>query len=347
VENRFHLLYHCKIARRVAHNQKGFSLMEIMLTVGLMTFVVLGNTMFINDFVKRMTHYEKESAEESQMAVLNVMAMNILKKASLSFNRISLRDDNGQSFFDYYPDVPLSTFGNNGDRSILLTVANKKNFYLFSTEEGDFSSMNYDPMHAYAQTAAPASIVDDGQIAYRGLNSVPNITDASGNAARTKLMTSYFDTRWASGKIFILTCPTYLRPVVGNSINIMTSPRTASLIGKVVNDDLLPLFDGEATVPLINTHPVTLAPYNSVDQYFRTLPTVGGASPFVKIEPAQLIRFEMRANKLYPSGYADLYIQKWSPSGFNSDIAVAEKIKSVEFKRKSVTLPLISMEIQK
>lgn len=346
MENKFLLLYH----RQIARSQKGFSLAEIVMTLGIMTFVVLGNTLFIHDFIKRLSQYEKESAVESEMAVLSIMAMNILKKSSLSFNRIYLADDKGRNFFDYYPDMPMSTFSSDGDRSILLTAGdNVKAFYLLSTEEGDFRSMSYNPMHAYDELTTPTDIRLDGTIRYRGLNTVPAITDNAGVPAKYRLMTTYFEERWANGKLFVLTCPTYLRPLdpVSNTINLKAAPRTATFIGKVMNDDLVPLYDGEATVKILNYHPVTQAAYNSLDQYLRTLPVVGGASSFVKIEPAQLARFEMRPNKNYPSGFADLYLRKWNSGGFSQEYSVAEKIKSVAFKRKSITLPLISMEIQK
>lgn len=343
--SKLQLLYH----RQVAKNQKGFSVIEILVTVAIMTFVILGNTMFINDFITRVTRYEKESSDESQMAVLSVMAMNILKKSSLSFNRLTLTDDKGKNFFEYYPDLPQSIFGANGERIYTLSSANlNKRFYLISTEEGDFNSLSYDPMHAYDEISTPPDITKDGTIRYRGINTIPAIADDSGNMAKEKLMTKYFGERWAQGKIFVLTCPTYLRPALANNtINLMTPPRTASIITKVSSDDLVPLFNSEAGIGLWNYHPVTLAPYNSIDQFFRTIPVVGGASPFVKIEPALLTRFELRANRNYPSGYYDLFMAKWSPAGYKEEISVAEKIRSVEFKRKSVTLPLISMEILK
>ena len=84
MESRFHLLHNSKIVG----NQKGFSLVEILVVVALSTVVVLGNSMFMSDFIKRMDEYSKDSGDESELAVLNTMALNILKKSSLSFNRL-------------------------------------------------------------------------------------------------------------------------------------------------------------------------------------------------------------------------------------------------------------------
>lgn len=341
--SKLHLLHNRKIG------QKGFSMVEILLVVGLMTFVVLGNTMFINDFIVRMNQYEKESMDESQMAVLNIMAVNILKKSALSYNRINIADDNNRGFFDYYPDMPLSTFGTTGSRSYTIKATDRtKYFYMLASDEADFDSLQYEPMHAYEEVSTPDDITQDGTIRYRGLNSVPDIASSTGAVATDKLMSKVFGDRWAQGKIFVLTCPTYLRPVsAANTINLMTPPRMPTFIGKVNGDDLLPLFNSEAAVTLNNSNPVTTTAYASADQFFRSLPTVGGAAPFVKIEPAVLYRFEMRTNASYPTGFADLVMKKWSPAGYGSEVMVTEKIRSIEFKRSSIALPVVSLEVLK
>ena len=339
--DRVHILHH----RKIICNQKGFSLIEILVVIGLSAVVVLGNTMFLNDFMKRMSAYEKESSEESDLAVLNTMALNILKKASLSFNRLNLVDDKKLNFFDYYPDMPMGSFGDSESRIYTMDTT-EKYFYVLSSDEGKYESTVYDPVHAYVVAAAAADLSSDGTVAYRYLNSVPDLYDSNGTKATKKAMTQIFGERWADGKIFVVTCPTYLRPVSNASVDLLVAPRMPSFIGKVSSDDLSALLSSEAGVNLNNTHPVSLAAYGSLNNYFRTLPTVGGAAPFVKIEPAVVGRFILR-NSATSTGYFDLYMQSLTPKGYGEDIQVAQKIKTVTFKRKSVTLPLISMEIQK
>lgn len=325
-------------------NQKGFTIVEVLVAVGLAAVILLGNTMFLNDFMRRMSAYEKESGDESDLAVLNTMALNILKKSSLSFNRLSLMDDNNVNFFDYYPDMPLSSFATE-ERRYTLNGASKF-FYILSSDEGKNGSTVYDPVHSYTVASAASDVLSDGTVAYRGINSVPDIYSASGTKATLKAMTQIFGARWANGKLFVITCPTYLRPVSGATVNLSVAPRMPTFVGKVVSDDLAPLSVAESLVPLNNTHPLTSAAYVSVDQFFRTLPTVGGAAPFVKIEPASIGRFELRSSAT-AAGFFDLYLKTWTASGYGDEILVALKVKTVTFKRRSITLPLISMEIQK
>lgn len=327
-------------------NQKGFSLIEILVVLGLSVVVVLGNTMFLNDFMKRMTAYEKESSEESDLAVLNTMALNILKKSSLSFNRLNLLDDKSVNFFDYYPDMPMGSFGDQESRIYTMNTTGKY-FYILSSDEGKFESTVYDPVHAYIIADAAADLNSNGTVDYRGLNTIPDLFDSGGTKAAKKAMSQIFKERWAEGKIFVVTCPTYLRPVTGATVDLMVAPRMPSFIGRVSSgDDLSPLLSSDAGVNLNNSHPVSLATYGSLDKYFMTLPTVGGAAPFVKIEPAIVGRFSLRKSATSADSF-DLYMQSLTPNGYGEDIQVAQTIKTVTFKRKSVTLPLISMEIQK
>lgn len=343
MESRLHLLHN----RKIIGNQKGFSLIEILVVVALSTVVVLGNSMFMSDFIKRMDEYSKEASEESELAVLNTMALNILKKSSLSFNRLTLKDDSNANFFDFYPDLPFATFTSES-RTFKLDALNEY-FYIISSDEGKYSSTVFDPVHAYAVSAPAPDILTDGTTTYRKLNSVPDFTNEAGSKATAKMMSQIFGDRWGESKVFVVTCPTYLRPVTAGSttIDLGTAPRMPTYVGKVVGDDLAVLPLSESGVGINNTNPVTGGAYANLDTFFRTLPSVGGAAPFVKIEPALLSRFVLRANPRYEAGVFDLYLQTWKTGGYGEDIHVGQKIKSVTFKRKSITLPIITMEIQK
>jgi hypothetical protein len=326
------------------------TLIEILVTVGIIGAVVLGNTIFMNDFLKRMKKFETDSANESELAIFSLATVNIIKKSSLSFNRISVADDNNRNFFDYYPDMPATAFATNGSRTFTFTTADAggtKAFFLVASEETDFGSTVFDPMHSYLEGTTPASILVDGTITYRGLNSIPLIQNSAGTMATKPLMTQIFGARWDTGRIFLLTCPTYLRVATGGTINLMSVPKMASYLGKVANDDLAPLLTSEASVNVINRHPVSDTTYTSVDNYLRTLPTVGGAAPFVKIEPAKLLRFELRSPISGVAGTADLWMRTWNNGAFDGGTIIAEKIRRATFSRSSVTLPLINLEVQR
>lgn len=337
------LFHHNKIM-----NQKGFSLTEILVAIGIAGFVALGNMIFLNDFLQRLKTYEHSSDEETEIALTNTMTTNVLKKAHLSLNRIQLKDDSGKSFFDYYPDLP-STAIQNGQRSFALNSSHigSKFFYLLTSEENEFDSIILDPVHAYTETSTPSDLLADGTITYRGINSIPAIKAEDGTNAKDMLMQKIFGNRWANGEIFVLTCPTYLRPVSNKTIDLLTPPRPATFIGRVAGNDLtvMPTLDGNLT--LLNNHPVSSVNYKSLDQFFRSLPTVGGAAPFVKVEPAKLIRIELRKNSTYQKEYADLTMSIWKNGQFADSVILASKVRQANFSRSTVTMPLISLEIIK
>lgn len=337
------LFHHNKIA-----NQKGISLIEILVAIGIAGFVALGNMVFLNDFLQRLKAYETSSDEETEIALTNTVTTNILKKAHLSLNRIQLKDDKGNSFFDYYPDLP-STAIQNGSRLFSLNSnhIDTKYFYLLTTEETEHDSIIFDPVHAYAEVSTPSDLLSDGKIIYRGINSVPSMKAEDGTAAKDKLMEKIFKTRWAKGEIYVLTCPTYLRPIINKSLNLLSPPRPATYIGNVSGDDLIQLPSIGANVSLMNSHPVTQSSYKNLDQFFRSLPTIGGAAPFVKVEPAKLVRIGLRKNSAYQNGYSDLIMSVWKNGAFTGATIVATKVKQANFSRTTVTMPIISLEIIK
>jgi len=332
------LLHHSKIK-----NRKGFTIIEILLVLGLASFMLLVNVSFLHKFLENLKKVETESFDEAELAITNRRFANILAKLNPSFNRINIGDVNSTNFFDYYPDMPRSAFaGTTGARQVTLSLnqGGRNAFYFFTSEEATFPGISMDPVHAYTENATPLNMNFDGTVTYKGLNSIPAI------GASTKLMTQVFGTRWKNGELFIISSPVYQRPLnAAGGIDLYTTPRTPTFVGYVDQDDLLPFSSADFTV--INTHPFTGANYSSADTYFRTLPPVGGASPFVKIEAVRLIRLQFKSSAGYPASYGDLYMSQWTNGQFTGDEIVIRKIKEVRFKRTSVTMPLITLEIDK
>ncbi|WP_413294214.1 hypothetical protein ACLSU7_03740 [Bdellovibrio sp. HCB185ZH] len=339
-----HLLHHCKIAKfNPLHNKRGMTVTELLVVVGLIGVVALGNAKFIADFTTALKKQTARSEGEADLATLNIATVNILKKSASSFNKLSVTDDTGKNFYDYYPDVPYSTLknANLAERKFTLTVG--EYFYLLQTEEDQFDSLVYDPMFAYKNAGNSPDMMNNGSIQYVGLNSVANVTGTAGGP-NSGTMTKVFSNRWADGKLFLLSCPTYLRPLnSAGGINILTAPRFASYLGRVAGSDLIPMSAALASVNFQNTHPVTNASYNNADIFLRTLPPVGGAAPFVKVEPVNLSRITIRLNP--KTSKNELVFQTYQQGQYVDKNMLLQDLKSVTFIRKSVTLPLISMEV--
>ncbi|WP_413587373.1 type II secretion system protein [Bdellovibrio sp. HCB274] len=344
-----HLLHNSEVKNKnPLRNQRGMTLTELLVVIGLVGFVALGNATFLFDFTKQLKKINQSSEGESDLSVLNIATVNILKKSAASFNKVSLMDDKNRNFFDYYPDVPFSTLEDVApdfeQRTFTIKAGDQNRyFYLLQSEEAQFDSVIFDPMFAYRKVSDSPNQLANGAIQYAGLNSVPDLKGSSGVAPNGS-MTQIFQKRWSSGELFLLSCPTYLRPLVGGTVNVLAAPRFASFLGKVAGSDLALLSATESKVGILNSHPVTLANYTNIDNFMRTLPSVGGAAPFVKIEPVTLVRFELRTNA---KRQTDLWFQELKNGQYQDVNVLLTNVKSVTFYRKAITLPIISMEVER
>ncbi|MEK2690540.1 prepilin-type N-terminal cleavage/methylation domain-containing protein [Bdellovibrio sp. GT3] len=345
-----HLLHHSEVkSKNPLQNAKGMTITELLVVLALVGVVALGNATFLFDFTNQLKRINSASEGDTELSVLNIATVNILKKSAASFNKVDLRDDNNRNFFDYYPDVPYSTIEdqakNSAQRSFTMTPGQaNRYFYLLQSEEAEFDSVIFDPMFAYRQSSVPANQLLNGTVQYVGLNSIPDLKGTTGSSPNGS-MTQIFQTRWAPGKLFMLSCPTYLRPIVGGSISIMTAPRFASYLGKVSGSDLGLLSNAESKVNIINSHPITLANYTNVDGFMRTLPAVGGAAPFVKIEPVTMVRFELRVNSV--TNKSELWLQELTNGQYKDVNMLLSGVSEVKFVRKAITLPIISLEVKR
>ncbi|UYL08357.1 hypothetical protein B9G69_015045 [Bdellovibrio sp. SKB1291214] len=354
-----HLLHHRQIkpSSSFVSNRRGVTVTELLVVLGMIGIVAIGNASFLFDFTNEMKKITANSEGESELSTLNIAAVNILKKSSVSFNKLYALDDgdatrqNKQNFYDYYPDVPHAVLTRStirADRTITLSPTDSKYFYLIQSEEADFDSLIYDPMYAYTVTSTPSDQIASGTIRYEGLNSIPNLQGPGGTQSAKGTMTKVFQTRWADGTYFMLSCPTYLRAIdaKNNTVSILTPPRFPSFLGKVASGDLLPANSSEVGIQFYNSNPlVPTASYTSVDNFFRVLPAIGGAAPFVKVEPVKMVRFEFRTNSTTQKN--ELWLQEFTQGKYKDKTKLIEEIKNVVFKRSSISLPIISMEVER
>jgi hypothetical protein len=320
---------------------------ELVVVLGMIGVVALGNATFISDFMTQMKKTTMNSEAESEIGVLNIAAVNILKKSAVSFNKLTLTDDNNENFYAYYPDVPLANLravraGFDTRQFTISAGQENRYFYTLQSEESDYDSLVFDPMYAYRQTTAPTDQMTDGLVQYVGINSIPDLSGTAG-AAKNGTMTQVFQKRWANGKLFLLSSPTYLRRITSGTIDIMTPPSFPSYLGKVNGTDLTALLTSESVLPIANTNPLTGVAYTNVDDYMRRLPAVGGAAPFVKIEPVTMVRFTVKINNITKK--SDLWLQELVGGAYQDKVMLFADIKTVTFKRKAISLPMISLEV--
>jgi len=130
----------------------------------------------------------------------------------------------------------------------------------------------------------------------------------------------------------------------------LDTPRSPTYIGQVRGDDLVGF---ASPVNIYNRNPRTGVIYGSLEEYFLTIPSVGGAAPVVKIEPVQLIRISIEPVD-QESKKGILYYSTWesadaeagrATAGFVKQKAIYKNLESIAFIRKSVTLPLLEIQL--
>ena len=96
-------------------------------------------------------------------------------------------------------------------------------------------------------------------------------------------------------------------------------------------------------IKLRDTHPADPSiKIINPDVFFRRLPAAGGASPIVKVEPIDVMRFTIKDNP--KSKKSGLYFSTWTGLSFGSEKLLYQNVKKVVFIRESITLPTLKFE---
>lgn len=334
------------------HNTQGFSLIEMVTVValsGLLVSLSFGVLLQLKKDSFALTNaVEKQQSKSEFQIFLNVT----FSKVQHSFNLANNLDDNNKVFFDYTWDSPLfNSTGAAVQREIRFSATNLKEIAFIEATDFTSSTITYDPVFAYKITTMSNSPYSSAQFAYQGLNST--ISGTSHKVLSQKLPA------WKKGQIFLLQSPIPIRRLASSTdiiSNPQTPPRMVSFVG-VVNEaetDLLPIAGISDIV--FNKHPArdpaaTNAVIQNPDQFFRSLPTSGGAAPMVTLTPIQIVKL---ISKVSSSDQAKITLEKVSYNGKvvsngssslqeSRRILVKDNVKWLSLKRQSTNIPLIEI----
>lgn len=314
-------------------NNKGTTLIETMIAVGLASVVVsviFGAQLMISREKEKLSR-QLDATVDTTIAERNILLD--LRQVDPSYNNLILADDNGQQFFDYYPDIPENLLGNNIARTLTLDMngITSVDFLIEDINAGPL--LIYDPVAAYLVGPPPASFNQPASLTFVSLN---NSNWVSANRPDF----------WVNNQLLLLDTTARVRPTINNTVNLLTRPRSPIYIGKVNGQDLV---NDTTVVPLINiTDPLTGANITSVDTFLRNIPSTGGGIPLVRLRAVRLMRYFLQSNGLQgTSASIDLYRQSYVNNAFTTPHLIATKVKSIAFKRNSVTQKIIHLTIEK
>lgn len=311
-------------------SQSGFSLIELMVAVGIMgltSVLILGT---FTDTFRLSKQVSKIVEQGTDTLVGENVIFNDLRNIDPSYNVIDVKDDSGQGFFDYIPDVPEKYLGSNSGRQITLGPKGKSELLFVEADLSAGSMMIYDPVAAYEVGAPPASLDASATLTFSSLNRNDYISNLRKNF-------------WQDGQLLMLDTPARVRPVVGGVVNLLTPPRSPVYIGQVSGQMLSPI--GAVASQISRNHPESGALIENADQFLRTIPPVGGGQTFVRLRAVRIMKYFVK-DLGPPRGWA-LYRSYLQGSEFSEPFLVTDKIESVVFIRRSVNQKLIEYLIKK
>ncbi|MNL12938.1 hypothetical protein D3C87_1338210 [compost metagenome] len=137
--------------------------------------------------------------------------------------------------------------------------------------------------------------------------------------------------------MLLVDTPARVRPVTATgNINMSVLPRSPIFIGRVAGKDLA--FDNNFKTYFNVNHPDSGAEINTLDKFFRDLPSIGGGQPLVRIRAVRLIRYylEPYEDQRLMTKPSRLYKSEFVGGKFTEPFLMADKVDRLVFKRDSV-----------
>lgn len=312
-------------------NQNGFTLIEVTVSALVLAIFFFMSASILSDIQDLNSKTTKEVSAETELSFAVRYMTGLLRDAGNSYNTLrGVPDNNGREFFDYIYDIG-SSYWSDDEKVRVLTLGpetNRFEFVLILNDKEQTEQIFYQPVTAYAPQNAPADMMASAPLRYVGIN----------NAS---VVSSLYPNLWRNGRLIMMKVPTPLRYVAADaSVNIENAPREHLFLGQVQGDDLVLQNLGGL---VHTTHPLDNRPVLTADTFLRTIPTVGGASPIVKFDAVKAIRVSLRQTG--ENALRDLVVEEFVNGQFQNPFMVATAVRSVTFKRESISSPIIGVQI--
>ncbi|HEY8279620.1 MAG TPA: hypothetical protein VIH99_08355, partial [Bdellovibrionota bacterium] len=312
-------------ARKIWQSEKGFTIIENMLAIGLAILLVYAIWQFYRGYTTKFSQISEVLETAIDIESGQRIMFKDLKSIDPSFGLLQLMDDNKRNFFDYYPDVPeerLEKDPETGRPSRVFTMKLQGGYteivmILQDPLASEIPSLLYDPTRAYTITPGPIGMA--GNVTFKGVNSggyVKGMRDVvtEGFGANLKVLYKGY---WNEGQLLLFDTPILFRSA-GQLKGDLEAPRSPAFLGRVVTgsgppNDFVPVDpialethkarpgnDDRASLggpveqggTLNRSHPVVpTMTIDSADKFLRWLPAAGGGQPMVRLRPIKLVKY--------------------------------------------------------
>ncbi|MBS1971606.1 MAG: prepilin-type N-terminal cleavage/methylation domain-containing protein [Bdellovibrionales bacterium] len=317
-------------------NNRGFSLVETLIAIGLLGIVTGATAMIIAESSKSLKGLEKQISDATESEIAERVLMRDLKGSEPSFNNVIMIDDAGKNFFDYVSDAIDKTTITNSAREYTMDISKKSTFTMATIDESPGGAIFYEPVMAYSVGEEPLQFDQAAQLTFVSLN-------------KDNYLALQNPAYWSTGRILMLDTPTAVRNLKNGVPDYASTPRSPSFVG-VVQGGTSPLKSLVSMLPgLFNTtHPLYPAKdINSEDVFLRSVPPAGGGAAIVRLRPLRLIQYRLEAGKV--AGTNTLIRRMWDGQNNNwaSDQTLATNITTAVFSRKATNDPIVYFQLNR
>lgn len=327
-------------------NQKGMSITELMVGIGLSAIVIsivvatqVQVTKDQNDLIKKLDDSIDQNLAER-------IIFKDLNGIDVAYNNLKVKDDNGNNFFDYFPDITLNILKGKTDREITLKLNSPiTEFLVISQNTSAGSLLTYDPTWAYDVGKDPGDPNTPATLTF--------------NSAKNKLWITGTDYGarpgfWKDGISLMFDTPSRIRPVKNGDIDMTVPPRSPIFIGSVqanAGDSLVPL-DSTLAQSFNFTQPGNGTAITSLDDFLRKLPAVGGGQTIVRLRAVKIAKYyvvkdEKKNASDYKDAPANLMMSEYRNGAFQTPMLLADGVSKMVLRRDSVLKRMIYFKIHK
>lgn len=317
-------------------NQKGLTIIDILIGVALMALLgglISSTHLFMN---KQMVSLKNDLDDSIDSKLAERILFADLAGLEPSFNNIRTIDDAGYGFFDFYPDVPANAVRTPLKREAELSISKQRlEFYVLIQDIKSGALLNYEPSTAYDIGPTPDDFNQAATLAFSSLN-------------KNNWVAVQRPGFWVDDRLLLVDTPARVRPVTATgNLNMSVLPRSPIFVGRVSGKDLV--FENSFKSYFNVTHPDSGVEINTLDKFFRDLPSVGGGQPLVRIRSVRLIKYYLEPyedNRLQTKP-SRLYKSEYVNGKFSDPFLMADKVDKLVFKRDSVLKRMMYFKLVK
>lgn len=305
-------------------NKKGFSLIEVMISIGVLMFVLFVFVAVLETFQRKNSSAEGQVQYRMDLSLIERVVFSDLNWSFPSIGNLNLRGTDNREFFQYYGGVPVGRIPAAArTRELILTPTNNR-VLEFITEDPKAGDRRYfQPAQAYTFTL--------------NLFTISPLTYASVNQAR--FFTDSYPAHWGAGGHFVFYAPAPLKDLISGGAN--PPVRFYSTLGYASGADVsVDTLGGN----LKTAHPHLRENVASMDGFLRLIPTLGGAMSQLVVVPVQVIRYRLLPDP--QSGTGRLMRSVRNGLNYGNEVFLGGGIERIVFSRPDVTARRIEFHVQ-